>query len=455
MKKGIFLVLLIMVLLATACAATPTPVPVVQATQASPTASAKPVEVTWLVRSSNAEQDWENKDAIPGFEAQNPNIKINLVVVSSNDFDTKMQAMIAGGTPPDVWSQWGGSGFADYVKLALVADLTPYIENDKVDLSDFIPDLLSIYQVNGKQMGLPFSVVGSGIFYDKDLLDKYGVTYPPTSWDDTSWTYAKFLDMCKALTHVTGDPLTDVYGCNMGFSLNDSYAWMYGKDIYPDGAYLTGYADTAYLDDPLIIQAFQDRQDIVWKYHYMPDPATATALGGGDLFKMQKVAMQIRDGWGWVQYSGVKDFNWAVGALPYGAPGRFSPTFTDPWMMSSKSSHPQEAWQFLKYLISPDVQKSWSRVTFSPPVRKSLLEDWYKSFSAMPPDQVKEVFEGSIKYGKESPSHLLVHFDQLNQVVSEALDPIFNKKATAVETLPAVNQKLIEALQEIRSENQK
>jgi hypothetical protein len=73
----------------------------------------------------------------------------------------------------------------------------------------------------------------------------------------------------------------------------------------------------------------------------------------------------------------------------------------------------------------------------------------------MPHDQVKEVFEGSIKYGKESPSHLLVHFDQLNQIVSEAVDPIFNQKATAQATLPTANQKLIAALQEIRSENQK
>jgi multiple sugar transport system substrate-binding protein len=495
MKKGIFFVLVMAAFLATACGAAPASAPVVQATQASLPAPVKPVQINWLVRSNSAEQEWENKAVIPGFEAQNPTIKINLVVVSANNFDTRLQAMLAAGAPADVWSPWGSSNFADYVKGGLVADLTPYIESDKLDLSDFVPDLLDSYQVAGRQMGLPFSVVGAAIFFNKDLFDKAGVAYPPESWDDTSWTYAQFLDMCKALTHISGGPQTqvtstpetevtstpetevtstpetevtntpetevtstpqpEVYGCNMDFSLNDSYAWMVGKDIYPDSAYLTGEADTAFLDDPLIIQAFQDRQDIVWKYHYMPDPATITDFGGGDLFAMQKVAMQVSDGSGWQQYSAVKDFNWAVAALPYGAPGRFSPTFTDPWMMSSKSLHPQETWAFLKYLVSPVVQKSWSKATFSPPVRKSLLEDWYAGFSTMAPDQVKEVFEGSLKYGKESPSHLLVHFDRLNQVVSDALDPILNKKATAQETLPAANQKLIETLQEIRSENQK
>jgi multiple sugar transport system substrate-binding protein len=495
MRKEFFITLVLMVFLATACGATPTPRPGVQGTQAAATAtaSAKTIVLTWLVRSNSAEQGWENNDVIAEFEAQNPDIKINLVVVSAQDFDTRLQSMLAGGAAPDVWSQWGSSNFADDVKLGLVADLTPYIEKDDLDLSDFIPDLLNTYKVDGRQMGLPFSVVGSAIFYNKDLFNKSGVAYPPDSWDDPSWTYAKFLDMCKALTHVSGGPQTqvtntpepevtstpeteftstpetevtstpeaqvistpqpDVYGCNMDFSLNDSYAWMYGKDIYPDSAYLTGYADTAYLNDPLIIQAFQDRQNIVWQNHYMPDPDTVAASGGGDLFKMQKVAMQVSDGGGWQQYSGIKDFNWAVAALPYGAPGRFSPTFTDLWMMSAKSAHPQEAWQFLKYLVSPAVQKSWSRATFTAPVRKSLLEDWYGSFSTMSSDEVKEVFEGSLKYGKESPSHLLVHFDRLNQVISAAVDPILNKKATAQETLPAANQKLIETLKEIRAEN--
>ena len=455
MKKGIFFVLLIMVFLATACGATLTPVPVVQATQASPTASAKPVEVTWLVRSSNAEQDWENKDAIPGFEAQNPNIKINLVVVSSNDFDTKMQAMIAGGAPPDVWSHWGGSGFADYVKRGLVADLTPYIEKDKVDLSDFNQDVLKIYQVNGKYLGLPILTTGSNIFYNKDMFDKAGVAYPTTNWDDTSWTYAAFLDKCKALTKVTGDPKTEVYGCNMGFWPNDQFAWMYGKDFYPDSAYQTGFADTAYLNDPLVIQAYQDRQDIVWKLHYMPDPATVTAFGSGDIFKTQKVAMNLTGGWGFWNYSDIKDFKWGAAALPYGAPGRKDVIFTDPWMMSSKTPHPQEAWTLLKYLVSPEVQATWTKTTLAPPVRTSLLTTWYAGFSGMTPDDVKTVFLGSFKYGKESPNHLLVRFDMLDKVVGAALDPVVNNTKKAADTLPAANDTLITTLKQIQTENKK
>lgn len=452
MKKFLF-ILLIAVMLLTACK--PATTTTEQAPAAGqPAAPAEKVEVIWYVRTNEVEQKWENETIIPDFEAKNPNIKINLVVVAWADFDTKMQTMIAAGTPPDIWSHWGPSGFQDYVKRGLVADLTPLIEKDKFDVSDFLPDVLKIYQVDGKYYGLPILTGGSFIFYNQNLFDAAGVSYPTTNWDDTSWTYDAFLEKCKALTKTsaTFDPAKDIFGCNLGFWPNDAFAWMWGQDFYPDSAYQTGFADTAYLDKPAVIAAFQAKQDIVWKLHYQPDPAQASAFTG-DLFATGKVAMNLTGVWGWWQ--NITDFKWGVGALPYGAPGRKDVVFTDPWMLSSKSPHPEEAWTFLKYLVSPDVQASWTKLTGAPPVRASLLDGWYKQFPSMKPEGVKEVFEGSLKYGRESPNHLLVKFDQLNQVVGSAVDPISNNDKTAADALPAANTALIEALKSIQAEYQK
>jgi hypothetical protein len=70
----------------------------------------------------------------------------------------------------------------------------------------------------------------------------------------------------------------------------------------------------------------------------------------------------------------------------------------------------------------------------------------------MTPAEVKENHLGALKYGRESPNHLLVRFDQLNQVVGSALDPIFNNTANAAATLPEANTKLEEALRSIKAE---
>ncbi len=454
MKRLLFLLLIAVLVLVGCAGPAEEPAGEEPAVEEPEPAAEEPVEVIWYVRTNDTEQPWEQEVVIPDFEAKHPNIKINLTIVTWDDFDTKMQTMIAAGTPPDIWSHWGPSGFADYVIRGLAADLTPYIEQDNYDTSDFIPEVLDIYTIDGKIYGLPFLTTASFIFYNKDLFDAAGVEYPTSDWDDTSWTWDAFVEKCGEMTQVTGDPETDIYGCNLGFWPNDAYLWLWGNDLYPDEAYSTGFASEAFFDTPAAEASLQARQDMVWDLGYMPDPATADALGaGGGLFEGQKVAMNLTGGWGWWNYTGLtEEFNWGAAALPYGAPGRRAVVFTDPWMMSAKTDHPEEAWEFLKYLVSPEAQKVWMETTGAPPVRQSLAEGWYSQFPSMSPEEVKENHLGGLKHGRESPNHLLVRFDQLNQVVSACLDPIFNNEASAAETLPQCDTDLEAALQQIQSE---
>ncbi len=420
----------------------------------TPTAGGQ-TEVIWYVRSNDDEQRWE-EEVIRDFEAVNPNIKINLVVAPWAEFDAKMQTMISAGTPPDVWSHWGSSGFADYVTRGLVADLTPYVEKDSFDLSDFEESVLDIYKVDGKIMAIPILTTGSFVFYNKDWFAAAGVEYPPTNWDDTTWTWDAFVEKCKALT--SGEGPNKKFGCNLNFWPNDAYAWMFGQDLYPDSAYKTGFADQAFLDSENSITAYQARQDLAWKDNYMPNPAQMGAMGNGDIFENGNVAMHMTGGWGWWNFGNAKlheKFNWGVAAIPYGADDRNDVVFTDPWMMSSTTTHPDEAWTFIKYLASPAVQRSWMELTGAPPVRKSLAEDWYKQFPSMTPEEVKEVHLGALKYGRESPNHLLVRFDQLDQVVGSAMDPINNNEKPAADVLPEANGKLEETLKQIQAEYDK
>ena len=442
MKRYLHLSILLLLLLS-ACSSAVTQIPV----------AAGKTEVIWYVRANEDEQKWETSSVIPAFEKSNPGIRINLVVVPPNDFDIKMQSMIAAGTPPDIWSHWGPSGFQDYVKRGLVADLTPYIEKDNFDLSDFQPEVLNTYKEDGKILGLPFISTGSFIFYNKDLLDKAGIAYPPSSWDDKTWTYNQFLEMCKSLTNVTGDPATDVYGCNLALWPDGAYPLLWGQDIFPDSAYQTGFAEKSFLDDPNVIAAFQARQDILWKLKVMPSPAVSDALSAdGDVFMSGKVAMNLTGGWGWWNYTAVKDFRWAAAALPYGADGRKDVVFTDPWMMSSKTAHPNEAWTFLKFLTAPAQQESWMKLTGAPPVRVSLAETWYRQFPGMDPEQVKRVHLGALTYGRESPHHMLVKYDQLNLVINTVTNLILSNQVTAAGSLPDAKKNLDNALVKIQSE---
>lgn len=414
------------------------------------------VEIDWLVRSSDAENDWEANVAIPAFEAQNPNIKVNLIYVAGADFDTKLQTMIAGGTPPDVLSHWGSTGFVDYLTRDLIADLTPFIENDNFDLSDFIPDVMDIYTVDGKIMGIPMLSGGTYMFYNKDLLDYYGVDYPPTNWDDTSWTIDAYLEKCGALTQNIEDLDMGTFGCHLGFWPSDGLAYMFGGGYYPDEALETGFSDVALMTSDPVVSGWQLRQDMVWKYHYMPQPSEAEAFGGSGGFRNSKIGLYITGNWGWWQFGDLNEqFNWGVAALPFGNENRKNLVFTDPWMMTKDSAHPEEAWEFIKYLSSYDTQKEWMDITGAPPVRQSLIEVWSQSFPTMTSEEVMEVYLGSLKYGIESPNHLMVGFNQLDSVVGGQTSQITNNERPALDVLTEINVKLEETLQKIQEEYQK
>ncbi|HIQ04834.1 MAG TPA: extracellular solute-binding protein, partial [Anaerolineae bacterium] len=278
-----------------------------------------------------------------------------------------------------------------------------------------------------------------------------------SNWDDETWTFDKFVEVAQKLTKDYEDPTKAIYGFHDGTWPADAWPWMFGQDLYPEEAYKTGFASEAYLDSPKSIEAFQAKADLTYKYKVAPSPAATQALSAaGNPFHTGRVAMQAIGVWGWWVHKGLEEqFPFGCAALPKGDPAAKAVIFTDPWVLSATSKHPDEAWEFLKYLVSADAQRAYMKAVGSPPVRKSLLPEFFKLYPSMTPEEAEECFMGGVKHGAESPNHLLVRFDQLNNVVSAAIDPINLGEKTAAETLPQANADLEKALQQIRAEYQK
>ena len=92
------------------------------------------------------------------------------------------------------------------------------------------------------------------------------------------------------------------------------------------------------------------------------------------------------------------------------------------------------------------------KLTGTPPARKSLAEKWYTQFPNMTPADVKTVHLGALRNGRETPNHLLVKYDQLNAVVTTAMDPIINNMSRAADILPNAKKQLDAALNQIKTE---
>ncbi|MER7897204.1 extracellular solute-binding protein [Streptomyces sp. NPDC096046] len=112
------------------------------------------------------------------YEADHPDVTVDVSVYSWNDVDRKVREMVAAGDPPDM-AQIGA--YADYA-----AQDQLYKADDLLSIrtqADFVGQLASAGQVKGVQYGLPFAASTRVLFYNKTLFAKAGIT-PPESWDD-------------------------------------------------------------------------------------------------------------------------------------------------------------------------------------------------------------------------------------------------------------------------------
>jgi multiple sugar transport system substrate-binding protein len=100
------------------------------------------------------------------------------IVQNATAYDV-LKTQIASGDMPDIVGPVGIRGLASFEGAWL--DLTPLIAGSGYDLADFNPELIKFYQfgASGEQLGIPFAVYPSALWYNKELFDEAGLAYPP------------------------------------------------------------------------------------------------------------------------------------------------------------------------------------------------------------------------------------------------------------------------------------
>ncbi|MDC9442702.1 extracellular solute-binding protein, partial [Clostridioides difficile] len=98
---------------------------------------------------------------------------------------SKMTTAFAGDVAPDIFFYT-----LDDVPVRAanntIANLTPFIERDKYDLSDLYETDVGFGSYDGQQYALPASSTSRMLFYNLDLLEAAGLTEAdvPKTWDE-------------------------------------------------------------------------------------------------------------------------------------------------------------------------------------------------------------------------------------------------------------------------------
>ncbi|MCC2685718.1 MAG: family 1 extracellular solute-binding protein [Paenibacillaceae bacterium] len=124
-----------------------------------------------------------------------PNIDVEIVKPGKNNTE-KLQQMISAGETPDVVIGDIANAL-EYNNLGYDFDMTSMIKKYNLDLSKMDPNALNYVRAvgNGKITGIPYSSFFMSLYYNKDLFDKFGVSYP-----QDGITFEAVLDLAKKLT---------------------------------------------------------------------------------------------------------------------------------------------------------------------------------------------------------------------------------------------------------------
>ncbi|HUM85052.1 MAG TPA: extracellular solute-binding protein [Lachnospiraceae bacterium] len=117
------------------------------------------------------------QNLISEYEKENPTISIELT--TPTDATTVLTSRMASDDTPDIFTQWPSSTFFSEVDSGYVMDLTD------TGIMDNVSDVAkNQWKHNGKDYAAEISYNCSGIWYNKDLFTKAGITTLPTTWDE-------------------------------------------------------------------------------------------------------------------------------------------------------------------------------------------------------------------------------------------------------------------------------
>lgn len=358
------------------------------------------------------------------FEQQNPDIKINIEVVGFGEYFTLLQTRIAGGTAPDSY-ELNYENFVTYAKKGVLLDLEPLFVKNKFDTSVLDNNALNAFSVEGKQYGLPAMFSDVVLFYNKDLFDKAGVSYPTAGW--TWYDEQKAAEKIRAL----GD---NIFGI-----CHPIHFWEFYKVVQQNGGSIFNEDKTKFMvNSPQNVETLQFMVDRVLKSNVMPTEAQVSGMGDWELFKAEKVGMIVTGIWAFPEFIKTCDFEWDIAIEP-GNTKKATHFFSNGLVINKDSKKVEQAFKWISFMSASKeaakirVDSGWElpAVTY-PDVLASYLEQ-------TPPASRQVVFD-SLQYLVTPP--VIEQFAEMADIMGIHLAAARDGAKTPQEALDAAQKEL-------------
>ncbi len=352
------------------------------------------------------------------FNASHDDIELVLEIVDVSQGQDVLATQIAAGNPPDLVGPMGVQGRAAFAGSWL--DLSPLIETNGYDLSDFDPALVEFYKLGDEgQLGIPFAVYPSFTLYNQDLFDEAGLPYPPSAYgepyvnadgEEVEWNIETLRELALELTVDA-----DGFDATMEeFDPNNIVQWGFGQQFPELRGLATLFGAGNFVDDEgnAVVPehwrtAFNWYQDAMWEDSFHPNApyGDSTLLGEGNWFDSGNVAMVNTHLWYLTCCLTTLDADWAVAPVPAYEGEVTAKLHAGTFGLLKGGDNPEEAFEVLTYLLSPEIAKRLANIYGGMPARLSLQPDYLEAFSETLDQEVNwDVVVAGLGY-VDNPSH--------------------------------------------------
>ena len=354
------------------------------------------VEIRWYVGigtgSDEAQFDAQNA-VVDAFNASQDEIELVLEIVDNASATDVLNTQIAAGNAPDIVGPMGIAGRAAFPGAWL--DIAPLMEATNYDTSEFDPALVEYYKVPGEgQLGLPFAVFPSFIFYNKDLFDEAGLPYPPEEFgvpyvdadgNEMPWDLETVEELAKLLTvDANGnDATSDDFDPEQIVQFGYGTQWtdfrgrctMFGADMLVDD---DGNAEMPEAWDECVRWYHRGQ----WEDFFIPNGpyGGSTTFGEGNWFDTGNIAMDHIHLWYATCCTGNINENaqWGIAVMPEVNGQTTAKMHADTFAISKSTEHPEEAFTVLTYLLGeavPDLAAVYGGLPARIPLQDSFFAD--------------------------------------------------------------------------------
>lgn len=373
------------------------------------------------------------QDVIDAYEAENPNVTVELTDIASAEYQDVVNIMLSGGDETDIITVKDIPGYNAMLSRGQIIPLNDYIEAADIDLS--------IYSGAAEELtwedniyGLPFRSDIWILYYNKDIFDAAGLDYPT---NDMTWD--EFDEIARQLT--SGSGADKIYGAHFHVwrSCVELATVQDGENsvISNDYSFMAPMYDmvTAMQEDGIIMDYGELRagnihySGVFWNGQVAMLPMGSWFIGS---------TIQARD-------EGNFESDWGVAAYPHPEgveAGTTAGTLTS-LAINANSSQQDAAWDFLQFVTSPEGAEVLAATTL-PAVRTAETLEAFVAVDGMPPGTAEALQTTTVRL--ELPMHPDVA--AVEQILNEEHDLIMTRSVPVQDGIDEMTRRIGEVLAE-------